>query len=82
MSDKLMLPVLCPVCSTHFCPIADPCLNAMVVEWHRLTADNAALVEALEFYADEESWKGVGMGISKAEAYDQGYIALTALEKR
>ena len=118
MSDKLMLPVLCPVCSTHFCPIADPCLNAMVVEWHRLTAEieelrlmwrcerhgghdpethcypchtenltkaeaqNAALVEALEFYADEESWKGVGMGISKAEAYDQGYIARTALEQQ
>jgi len=46
-----------------------------------LTARNAELVEALEFYADKGIWSGIGMGVSRADAYDKGHIARAALER-
>lgn len=87
MSDKLTPEQDCKECrlvnnymkgyvGVYLCP------NCTEVLIRRLAAENAKLVEALEFYADEDTWKGVGMGISKAEAYDKGYIARSALEKR
>ena len=55
--------------------------DAKVVEqladdWHRLTAKNAELVAALEFYSYGANWKSVAI------IEDDGEIARTALEKR
>ena len=43
--------------------------------------ENKRLREALEYYADPDNWKGVGMGIAKVEAEDQGEKARAALRE-
>ena len=50
-------------------------LLLLIRDWHRLTARNAALVEALEFYSYGVNWKSVAI------IEDDGEIARTALER-
>ena len=69
-------------------------LNRVIQEWsddeenmmagvERLAAENAALVEALEFYADKKNWEPIPVSEGRIHPLKDGpQIARSALEKR